>query len=126
MQPAEPRDGYNLAASYWIRFRFTTGRRSFGQREMRAVVVVVTNILAHQPLHMTFIQRDHMVEQISAAGADPTLRNAILPGTSEACPFGFDAETLHGSGHFCIEVRCPVENQILRGAIICSIAFSSW
>ena len=85
---------------------------------MRSVVVVVTNILAHQPLQMTFIQRDHMVEQISAAVADPMFRNAILPGTSEARPFGFDAEALHDSGHLFVKVRGPVENQVVRCGVI--------
>jgi hypothetical protein len=41
---------------------------------------------------MPFVENDHMVEQISAAVADPTLRNAVLPRASETSLLGLDAE----------------------------------
>ena len=52
---------------------------------------------------MPFVENDHMVEQIAAAVADPTLGNAILPRTSKAGSLGLDAEALHGVDHFFIE-----------------------
>ena len=93
---------------------------------MSSVVVRLADVLVHQLLQMKFVEYDDMIEQISSTTADPAFRNAVLPGTSEAGPFGLDAEALHETGHLFIEVRGPVEDQILRGAIVCSIAFSSW
>jgi hypothetical protein len=49
------------------------------------------------------IENDHMVEQISAAGAYPAFRNAVLPWTSEAGAPGLNAETLHCFDQFIIE-----------------------
>jgi cytoskeletal protein RodZ len=51
--------------------------------EMRTVLMVVTNILGEQSLQMAFIQRNNLVQQFSSTASDPTLREAILPGTSE-------------------------------------------
>jgi hypothetical protein len=58
---------------------------------MRSVIVVMTDVLAHQSFQMPFVQNDDVVEQIASTVANPTLRNTILPGTAEAGPFG-----LHG------------------------------
>jgi hypothetical protein len=45
---------------------------------MRAVLMVVANILREQSLEMAF-HRDNVVQQVSSAAFDPTLRYAILP-----------------------------------------------
>jgi hypothetical protein len=41
-----------------------------------------------QPLQISFIQDDHMVKQIPAAVAHPTLGNTVLPWTSKLLSFG--------------------------------------
>ena len=110
MQTAEPRHRYDLVASYGIRSCFTAGRCSFRQREMRSIVMIVADVFFHQPFQMTFIQHDHMVEQISAAVADPALPNAILPRTSEAGSLWLDAEAFHGTYHFCVKVSGSVKD----------------
>ena len=51
--------------------------------EMGAVLMMVTNILGEQSLQMAFIQRNNVVQQISPTASHPTLRDAILPWTSE-------------------------------------------
>jgi hypothetical protein len=51
--------------------------------EMRAVLMMVTNILAEQSLQMAFIQRNTVVQQVSSAASHPSLRDAILPWTAE-------------------------------------------
>jgi hypothetical protein len=45
MQTAEPGHRYDLAASYGIRPCFAPGRCSLGEREMRAVVMMVAHVL---------------------------------------------------------------------------------
>jgi hypothetical protein len=49
MQTAEPGHRYNLACSYRIRPCFAPGRCSLDEREMRAVVMIVADVLFHQP-----------------------------------------------------------------------------
>jgi hypothetical protein len=51
--------------------------------EMRAVFMMVTNILGEQPLQMAFIQRNNVVQEVSSAAPHPPLRDPILPWASE-------------------------------------------
>ena len=50
---------------------------------MCSVVVVVKDVRVQQPLQLSLIQDDHMVKQIPAAVANPTLSNPVLPWTCE-------------------------------------------
>jgi len=59
-----------------------------------------------------------MVEQISAAVADPPFRNTILPRTSEADSLGLDAEALHSVDHFLIELCTAIEDQVIRCRVV--------
>ena len=90
----------------------TARRRSLLQREMGSIVMIVPDVFVHQPSEMPLIHHDHVVDQITAAVANPALGNAVLPRTSEAGPFGLDAEAFHRVDHLFIEVRCPVEDQV--------------
>ena len=51
--------------------------------EMRAILMMVTNILREQSLQMAFTQRNNVVQQVSSATFDPPLRHTVLPGTPE-------------------------------------------
>src|ERR1700730_13576901 len=41
------------------------------------------NIFREQSLQMAFIHRDNVVQQVSSAAFDPTLRHTVLPGALE-------------------------------------------
>jgi hypothetical protein len=110
MQPAELWHEYNPAANFGIRPCFTACRRSLRQREMRSVVVVVTDILIHQPSQMSFIQQNDMIEQVPAAAADPAFRDTILPRASEAGSLRLDTKAFHGGNHLFVKIRGTVEN----------------
>jgi hypothetical protein len=58
-------------------------RCPFLKSEMRAILMMVTNILREQSLQMAFTQRNNVVQQVSSAAFDPTLRYTVLPGTPE-------------------------------------------
>ncbi len=60
---------------------------------MGAIVVVVTGIFGDQPSQMTFIQGNDVIEQISSAAFNPTLRNSVLPRTFEGSPYGTDLQS---------------------------------
>jgi len=69
---------------------------------MWSVVVIVTDVLIHQPFQMPFIQNDHMIEQITTAASDPAFGDTVLPGAAEAGALGLDAEALYCVDHFAI------------------------
>jgi hypothetical protein len=58
---------------------------------MCSVLSVITDVLAHQAFQMPFIETDRVVKQSSAAVADPTLGNTVLPWNSETDPLESDA-----------------------------------
>jgi hypothetical protein len=49
---------------------------------------------------MTLIQRDHVVEQVAAAASDPTLGDAILPGTPNRGTDRCHVQRAHRRWHF--------------------------
>jgi hypothetical protein len=95
MQAAKSGFGYYHTTRADVYRRDPARRRLLLQREVRSVLVVVADILAHQSFQMSLVEHDHMVEQIPATVANPAFGDAVLPGTSEAGPFGRNAETLN-------------------------------
>jgi hypothetical protein len=93
-------------------------RRFLAQRKMSSVLMVVPDILDHQPPQMPLIQYDYMVEQVAATVADPALGNAVLPWTLKAGPLWLDAQGLDCLDYLTAEVRRPIEDQIFRRGIV--------
>lgn len=118
METAEPGHRYNPAAHTGVGHCFTTRRSFLCQREMRPVLVVVTDVLVHQASEMPFIQNNHVVEQIATAVANPSFGDTILPRTSEAGSLRLDAEVLHRVDYFIIELRAAIKNQVARRRIV--------
>ena len=85
---------------------------------MRSVIVVVANLLIQEALEMTFIQDDHMVEQISTATPNPSFCNAILPGAPEAGSLRLNSEALHCVDRFLGEVGPTIKNHIAGCRIV--------
>ena len=73
--------------------------RGLPESEMRAVLVVVANILREQSLQMAFVDRDDVVQQVTAAALDPSLRDDVLPRTFEGGPHGPDLQRSNGCGN---------------------------
>jgi hypothetical protein len=67
---------------------------------------------------MPFIDNDHMVEQIPAAVANPTLGNTVLPPTAEAGPLRLYAEALHCIDRSFIELYATIKDQVYGGRVI--------
>jgi hypothetical protein len=78
---------------------------------MRAVLVVITDVFREQPFQMAFIHGDNMVQQVSSATFDPTLRHTVLPGTLEGGPHRAHLQGSNGHGHFQSVFRIPVEDE---------------
>jgi len=83
-------------------------RRSLAQPKVRAVFVMVGDVLGKQPLQVPLVKSNHMVEQLTAAAPHPTLGNPILPGTFERGPHGVYFQGSNGCRDlrpvFCIPV----------------------
>jgi len=62
METAEPRHGYNSTGCIGRLRRCTTRRSLLLQCEMRPVVVIIADILVHEPLQMPFVQHNNVVE----------------------------------------------------------------
>ena len=64
---------------------------------MAAIFVVVVDVRAHKPNKMVAVKNDHMIKELPAAAADPSLRDATLPGTSKSDAAWFDAHSFDES-----------------------------
>src|SRR5271170_3286539 len=118
MQPAKLRRGNDLRMHLSSLHRLSASRRLLVQSKMRTVIVEVANVFVHKALQVAFIQHDHMVEQIAAAGANPTFGHTVLPGTAEAVSFRLDAKALHGADDFLVEIRTGIDDQIARRRVV--------
>src|SRR6266404_3819026 len=78
---------------------------------MRAVVVIVADIISEQTFQMAFIYRNDVIQQVSSAAFDPTLRHTILPGTFEGGPDRTHAQRSNGGRDLPPVFRIPVEDQ---------------
>src|SRR5215475_9997431 len=67
---------------------------SFTQPEVRAVVVVVREVIGEESFQVSLVQRNGLVEQFASAASHPALRDPVLPGTLNR---GLYAGDLHGS-----------------------------
>ena len=109
VQPAESLVRKDLTRSYRTS---PAVRCSLLKSEMRAVLMMVTNILREQSLQMAFIQRNNVVQQVSSAASHPTLRDAILPRTSEGSSHGNDPRCAHGCDHLEPKLLIAIKDQV--------------
>ena len=79
---------------------------------MAAIFVIVLEKIAHKPDKMTPVKDDHMVEQFSSAATDPSLRDAILPGTTISRSGGLGAHSPHESHHGGTDDSVPIEYKV--------------
>ena len=54
----------------------------------------VMDVLGHQPFEVPFVQRNYVIQEIPAAGSDPSLGNAVLPGAAEEVLTGWSASAV--------------------------------
>src|SRR5664279_2059780 len=106
MQPA-----HALLANHRTLFQRAcpASRRLLVQPEVGSVVVIIGNVLGEESLQMTLIQRDHVVEQVTAAASDPTLGGPILPGTPNRGTDRCHLQRADRRWHFQSVLRIAVE-----------------
>jgi hypothetical protein len=84
---------------------------SLPESEMGAVVMIVTNIFGEQPLQMPFIHCNDVIQQVSSAAFDPTLRHAVLPGTLEGSLHWTQLQGSNRHRYFQSVFRILIEDQ---------------
>ena len=67
---------------------------------------------AKGPQQMSFVQRDHMVQDLSATTADPSFRDSVLPGRLNARPLRFQTRRLQKCDDRGIEFRIAIQNRV--------------
>src|SRR5580658_7659145 len=118
VQAAEPRPGCNSPVRVRVGQRHSTLGRFFSESEVSAVVVIVTDVLIHEPLQMTLIEHDHMVEKFSSEVAHEAFDHAILPRASDRNSNRGDAQTLCRFQNLAMKCVLTVENEKLRRGVV--------
>jgi hypothetical protein len=85
---------------------------------MRAVLVVVANILRNQSLQMAFVHCNDVVQQVAPTTLNPSLRDAVLPGTLERCPHRTDIHRPNNNRNFQAVLAISIENEKPRSGLI--------
>jgi hypothetical protein len=120
VETVEPRHRNHPAA--WARNSddLASCRSLLLQREVCPVIVIVKQVVSHQPLEMPLVEHDHMIEQVSPAIAHEAFCNSVLPRAAEAGPLGLDPEALDGADHFSVEVGCA--SPIFRPPLVSAVS----
>jgi hypothetical protein len=108
MQPAESLVRKNATLGYRTH---PVAWCSLPESEMRAVFVIVADVVSEQPFQMTFVQRNDVIQQISPAAFDPTLRHSVLPRTLERSSHRSDGHRPNRTHHLQAVLRVPVKDQ---------------
>jgi hypothetical protein len=82
-----------------------------GKAKVRAIFVMVADVLREQPFKMVFIKSDDVVQQVAAATFDPALGYAVLPRTLERGSQGSDGQGSHGSRNLCSVFAIAVKDK---------------
>src|SRR6516164_1802771 len=78
---------------------------------MRAVLVVITNVVEEKSLQLPFVHSNDMIQQLPPTAFDPALRHPVLPRTLERGLDRLNPEGSHGSGNLHSVLPVPVEDQ---------------
>ena len=92
MQTAQPPASHDRSAgSLRGRGKTTAGSLLF-KRVVRAVLMVVGNVLSQQSAKVTLVEDDGVIEQFATHASDPALCDTVLPRASEGRPRWVQAE----------------------------------
>src|SRR2546421_872504 len=92
-------------------------RSSLPQPKMRAVFVVVADVFRKQTFQMAFIHRNHVIQQVSSAAFNPTLRYTILPRAFERRSYRTHLQKSNGDWNLQPVLRIAVENKKPRSQL---------
>src|SRR5205814_8828317 len=109
VQPAESRQGLNLACTRTADFCRPTCWRVLREPKMRPVLVIVVQVRRRQPFEMPLIQDDHMVQQVASATSHPALSDTVLPRTAKGRSSWLASHVPHSRNHLGCKLCVSVE-----------------
>src|SRR5882762_6827621 len=92
-------------------------RGSLPQPKMRAVLVVVADVFRKQTFQMAFIHGNDVIQQISSAAFNPTLRYTILPRAFEGRSYRAHLQGSNGDWNLQPVLSVAVENKKPRSQL---------
>src|SRR5450755_1954269 len=111
MQSTKSRQRDDLARARDRRGSNSTTGRVLPESEMSPVFVVIADVFFQQSSQVPLVQNYHVVEQLSTHTPNPTLGDAVLPGSAISSSDRFRAMLFDGRDDVGGELRIPVENQ---------------
>src|SRR5262249_1139943 len=108
MQAAEPR---TCSHSPRACRSLAAERSSLAQSKMSSVFVVIAEVLGQEALQMRFVKRDHMVQKVTPAALDPSLRDSVLPRTLQGGSDWHQTHRANGHGDFQTELGVAIKDQ---------------
>jgi hypothetical protein len=113
VQAAEARHGDQVCGRerLWIYRAFV--RSVLFERVVDPVLMIIGNIIAHQPEQMSFVQRDDVVQDLSPATSNPSFRGSILPGRLDIGPLRFQTRRLQERDNRGIKFRIAVQDHVM-------------
>src|ERR1700758_4511005 len=109
VQSTESREALNLASERRTVRDRPTRWRVLSEPQMCPILVVVAHILSHQPLQMSLVQDDHVIQQVASAASYPTLRNAVLPRTAKGRAHGLASHVFRRRDYVIAKLGVAVE-----------------
>src|SRR5580692_9988717 len=91
MKTAHSRQGQNVARLVRACFNRPSRRCRLLQSDVRAVFVIVGQIITPKPPEMLLVQWDDVIEYFAARTSDPALGDSVLPGASSTGSNGSNA-----------------------------------
>ena len=88
------------------------GRRLLVKSDVRAVLMVITDVVMAETEQMPFVQRDHAIQHLAANAPDPPFSDSVLPWTPNAGPDGFDSARLQKRAYVGAELAVAVEHDV--------------
>jgi hypothetical protein len=79
---------------------------------MSSVVVIIANIFEAEPYQMSLVQRDHVIQHLTADAPHPSFRDSVLPRTANACPDSFDPARFQKAEHLCAELAVTIKDDV--------------
>ena len=110
METANPRERNNLRSVARVVLYGTPIGRVLAEPIVRAVQMVVANVVSKESSQVPFVQRNHMVQQLPPAASDPSFSHSVLPGRFAARALGLQSDGAQRVQNLGVEFRVPIQD----------------
>jgi hypothetical protein len=95
---------------------------------VNAVCLMVLHVITDQSAQMWLVHGNDVVQHLAPATSHPSFGDPILPGRTNARPFGLQTGRLQKRDYVVVELRVPIQYQVLPypDEILLGIAFRCW